>query len=65
MIGDLIPLLAFTALVVIARNVFEAYVLDRAQRQAEVREFAHARTAHPVRRPHPLHRADAASRKAG
>jgi hypothetical protein len=46
MIGDLIPLLAFTALVVIARNVFEAYVLERAQQRAEVRELAEVRMAH-------------------
>ncbi len=38
MITDLLPLLAFSAVVVIARNVFEAYVLDREQHRFEVRE---------------------------
>jgi hypothetical protein len=39
MIADLLPLLAFTAFVVIARNVFEAHVMDQQQRRMEAREL--------------------------
>jgi hypothetical protein len=47
MITDLLPLLAFTAFVVIARNVFEAYVLDRAQHSMETEELSRVRSLHP------------------
>ena len=46
MIADLIPLLAFAALVVIARNVFEAYVLDEARHRIEAREPVRVRSSH-------------------
>jgi hypothetical protein len=39
MIADLLPLLAFVTLVVIARNVFEAHVLDQERRRLEAREL--------------------------
>jgi hypothetical protein len=44
MIADLVPLLVFAAFVVVARNVFEAYVLDHEQRRRELRELARVRT---------------------
>jgi hypothetical protein len=34
MIADLLPLLALAALVTIARNIYEAYVLERAERRS-------------------------------
>ena len=46
MIADLLPLLAFTALIVIARNVFEAYVLDRPQHRVEPARVRTPRTHH-------------------
>jgi hypothetical protein len=41
MIADLIPLLAFATFLVIARNVFEAHILDHERRQIEARERVH------------------------
>ena len=38
MIADLLPLLAYAAVAVIARNLFEACLLDHAQRRMEARE---------------------------
>jgi hypothetical protein len=51
MIADLLPLLAFTAVLVIARNVFEAYVLDHAQdgREANERRRLHAQRSNTVK----------------
>ena len=46
MIADLIPLLAFTAIVVIARNVFEAYVLGHEQRRLEAQELVRVSHSH-------------------
>jgi hypothetical protein len=46
MIADLIPLLAFAAIVVIARNLFEAYVLDHEQRRLEAREWVRVSHSH-------------------
>jgi hypothetical protein len=39
MIADLLPLLAFVAVVVLGRNAFEAYVLDRARARIEEQEL--------------------------
>lgn len=38
MVADLLPLLVFASIVVIARNLFEAYVLAHSRRQIEARE---------------------------
>jgi hypothetical protein len=46
MIADLIPLLAFAAFVVIARNVFEAYVLEHARKRIEAQELVRVRASH-------------------
>ena len=45
MIADLFPLLVFAAVVVIGRNAFEAYVLDRARARLEAQELRRLKTA--------------------
>ena len=46
MIADLLPLLAFTSLVVIARNLFEAYIVSHEQRRMEAKERLRVRSSH-------------------
>lgn len=46
MIADLIPLLAFAAIIVIARNIFEAHVLHQEQVRLEARERVRILRAH-------------------
>ena len=46
MIADLLPLLAFAAVLVVARNVFEAYVLDHEQGRRETDERLRLRAQH-------------------
>ena len=49
MITDMIPLLVFTAFVVIARNVFEAYIQHREQQRIEALEPARIEQPHRQR----------------
>lgn len=46
MIADLLPLLAFTSLVVIARNLFEAYIVGHERRRMEAQERVRVRSSH-------------------
>jgi hypothetical protein len=48
MIAEMLPLLGVVALVTIARNIYEFYALDKAERRAHVREVVRE----PLRR-HP------------